>query len=48
MLILSIENHDILENFEQVESPLEEKGVGALKEQIEDMMREDLRVRITN
>ena len=46
MSILSIENHDILENFEQVESPLEEKG--AFKEQIEDMMREDLRGLITN
>jgi hypothetical protein len=43
LLILLIENYDILENFEQVESPLEEKGAGALKEQIEDMMHEDLR-----
>ena len=32
-----------LENFEQVESPLEEKGAGELKEQIEDMMRVDFR-----
>ena len=37
-----------LENFEQVESPLEEKGAGELKEQIEDMMREDLRGLIKN
>jgi hypothetical protein len=37
-----------LKNFEQVESPLEEKGAGELKEQIEDMMREDLRGLIKN
>jgi hypothetical protein len=37
-----------LENFEQVESPLEEKDAGELKEQIEDMMREDLRGLIKN
>jgi hypothetical protein len=37
-----------LENFEHVESPLEKKGAGELKEQIEGMMREDLRGPIRN
>jgi aspartyl/asparaginyl-tRNA synthetase len=37
-----------LENFEHVESPLEKKGAEELKEQIEDMMREDLRELIRN
>jgi hypothetical protein len=37
-----------LENFEYVESPLEGKGAEELKEQIEDMMREDLRDLIRN
>ncbi|HEY7109010.1 MAG TPA: hypothetical protein VH415_06265 [Nitrososphaeraceae archaeon] len=32
-----------LDNFENVESPLEKKDAGDLKEQIEEMMREELR-----